>query len=184
MHAATRCPSAFAAIGLWEPPLSWVAWWPERTKACNAGVAASYEPADDIEAMCRWLLGDQVWDDLPPEVQAQRRAEGAAFQIDMASELDAPFDFQDVFVPALVGYGTATSAEHSEGARWLADSSRTPGCMRVPGPVTSPPAPTPGSSQPSRASSPNWPRNTRRIPATRQVRHENRDVIAPGPGAA
>jgi hypothetical protein len=103
---------------------------------------------------------------------------------DMASELDAPFDFQDVFVPALVGYGTATSADHSEGARWLADSSRTPGCMRVPGPVTSPPAPTPGSSQPSRASSPNWPRNTRRIPATRQVRHENRDVIAPGPGAA
>ena len=39
----------------------------------------------------------------------------------MASELEAPFDFEDVKVPALVGYGTATSAEHREGARWLVE---------------------------------------------------------------
>ncbi len=38
----------------------------------------------------------------------------------MGSALDAPFDFRDVLVPALVGYGSATSAEHVEGARWLA----------------------------------------------------------------
>jgi pimeloyl-ACP methyl ester carboxylesterase len=39
----------------------------------------------------------------------------------MASELEAPFNFDDVRVPALVGYGTATSAEHREGARWLVE---------------------------------------------------------------
>ena len=39
----------------------------------------------------------------------------------MASELDAPFAFEDVTVPALVGYGTDTSVEHAYGARWLAE---------------------------------------------------------------
>lgn len=52
--------------------------------------------------MYRSLLGDQAWEQLPPAKQAQRRAEGAAFQVDMASELKAPFNFADVLVPALV----------------------------------------------------------------------------------
>jgi pimeloyl-ACP methyl ester carboxylesterase len=120
MLAVTLSPRAFAAIGLWEPPLPWVEWWPERTKAYNARVAGSTEPADQVEAMYRSLIG-QAWDDLSPEVQSQRRAEGAAFQVDMASEIDAPFEFHDVLVPALIGYGTATSAEHIEGAHWLAE---------------------------------------------------------------
>jgi pimeloyl-ACP methyl ester carboxylesterase len=121
MLAATLRPDAFAAIGLWEPPLPWVAWWPERTKHYNANVASSDAPADDIEEMYRRLLGDDVWSRLPGEVRAGRRAEGPAFQADMASEINAPFDFQDVVVPSLVGYGTETSAEHAYGARWLAE---------------------------------------------------------------
>jgi pimeloyl-ACP methyl ester carboxylesterase len=121
MLAATLQPHAFGAIGLWEPPLPWVEWWPERTREYNASVATSLEPADDIEAMYRSLLGNEVWERLPPETQDKRRAEGAAFQVDMASELEAPFRFEDVLVPALVGYGTATSVEHSEGARWLVE---------------------------------------------------------------
>jgi pimeloyl-ACP methyl ester carboxylesterase len=121
MLAATLRPSAFAAIGLWEPPLPWVAWWSEATTAYNATVAASNQPSDDIEAMYRSLLGDEVWDQLPPTLKARRRAEGDAFQVDMASELRAPFKFEDVLVMALVGYGAATSAEHCKGARWLVD---------------------------------------------------------------
>ena len=120
MLAASLRPRSFAAIGLWEPPLPWVEWWPERTKAYNASVVSSKDPAADIETMYRRLLGHQAWDDLAPAVQDQRRAEGPAFQVDMASELEAPFDFGDVLVPALVGYGTATSDEHIKGARWLA----------------------------------------------------------------
>ena len=122
MLAATLRPEAFAALGLWEPPLPWVAWWPERTKTYNANVASSDTPADDIEEMYRRLLGDDAWSRLPVDVRDQRRAEGPAFQADMASELDAPFDFQDVVVPALVGYGSETSTEHAYGARWLAEA--------------------------------------------------------------
>ena len=119
MLAASVRPSAFAAIGLWEPPIPWVSWWPEDMYAYIVKIATSDEPADEIEAMYRRLLGDQVWDSFSNEVQAERRAEGAAFQIDMASELDAPFNFEDVLVPALVGYGTDTVAHHSKGANWL-----------------------------------------------------------------
>jgi pimeloyl-ACP methyl ester carboxylesterase len=121
MLAAARRPSAFAAVGLWEPPLPWVEWWPRGTKRYNAKVARSDDPAHDIEGMYRMLLGDQGWERLRPDVQRELRAEGPAFQVDMGSELDAPFEFQDMVVPALVGYGTATVTEHSEGAAWLVD---------------------------------------------------------------
>jgi pimeloyl-ACP methyl ester carboxylesterase len=120
MLAATLRPDAFGALGLWEPPLPWVPWWPARTKDDNATIASSGAPADDIEEMYRRLLGDDVWDRQPAGVRARRRAEGPAFQVDMASEKEAPFDFHDVSVPALVGYGSETSPEHVYGARWLA----------------------------------------------------------------
>jgi pimeloyl-ACP methyl ester carboxylesterase len=121
MLAATIRPEAFATLGLWEPPLPWLEWWPRSTKRYNAKVAASGEPADEIENMYRMLLGDDGWNRLQSEVQAELRAEGAAFQVDMASELVAPFDARDVRVPALVGYGTTTVIEQSRGARWLVD---------------------------------------------------------------
>jgi pimeloyl-ACP methyl ester carboxylesterase len=121
MLAATVRPGAFDVLGVWEPPLPWVEWWPEGTKRYNAKVAASTDPARTIERMYRMLLGDQGWERLDPAAQGELRAEGDAFQVDMASELSAPFDFRDVRIPLLVGYGTATVAEHSEGARWLVD---------------------------------------------------------------
>jgi pimeloyl-ACP methyl ester carboxylesterase len=130
MLAATLRPPAFAAMGLWEPPLLWVDWWPEKTKAYNTAIASSADPAAEIEAMYRSLLGDEAWDRLSPDAKERRRAEGVAFQLDMASELNAPFNFEDVLVPTLVGYGTATSVEHGEGARWLVE--RLPkACLHV-----------------------------------------------------
>ena len=119
MLAASARPGAFAGLGLWEPPLPWVDWWPEGTKRYNAKVAASNNPAKVIEGMYRMLVGDEGWARLSPEAQADLRAEGEAFQVDMASELVAPFDFCDVLIPVVVGYGTATVVEHSAGAEWL-----------------------------------------------------------------
>jgi len=133
MLAATLRPSAFAAIGLWEPPTPWVTWWPEEVYAATHRIATSDTPADVIEDMYRGLLGDQVWDSLRPDVQAKRRAEGMAFQIDMASELDAPFNFEDVCVPALVGYGTNTVMHHSEGAVRLVDDLPDAALYKIPG---------------------------------------------------
>lgn len=120
MLAATLRPAAFDALGLWEPPLPWLDWWSQSTRDYNTAIAASDEPGQMIEDMYRRLLGDEAWEALPPEAQERRRSEGVAFQVDMGSELTAPFAFADVRVPALVGYGTKTSQEHIHGARWLA----------------------------------------------------------------
>jgi pimeloyl-ACP methyl ester carboxylesterase len=121
MLAATIDPESFAAVGVWEPPMPWVEWWPDTTKRYNRAIAAGADPAAMIETMYRRLLGDATWEALPAAARARRRAEGAAFQLDMASELTAPFLVEEVTVPVLVGYGTATSPEHVRGALWLAE---------------------------------------------------------------
>ena len=133
MLAASLRPTSFRVIGLWEPPMPWVDWWPETTKAYNAGVAAADDPGREIEEMYRKLLGDEAWAAMPPERRAQRRAEGPAFQADMASEVDAPFEFRDVTTPAVVGYGSETSEEHDYGARWLADVLPNAACEEIEG---------------------------------------------------
>ena len=73
-----------------------------------------------IEAFNRGILGDERWDGLGLATRTMLRAEGAAFRVDMVSELSAPFAFADVGAPTVIGYGTATSSGHAEGARRLA----------------------------------------------------------------
>ncbi len=121
MLAASRRPDLFAAIGLWEPPIVWVDWWLQSTKDYHVRVASSDDAAATVEKMYRRILGNRAWNALAPELRRQRRAEGPAFQTDMASALVAPFAFEDVAVPAVVGYGTDTSSEHVYGAAWLAE---------------------------------------------------------------
>ncbi len=121
MLAAAHRPDAFAALGLWEPPTVWVDWWRQSVKDYHAAVAACDDAADAVEVMYRRILGNKVWFGLPPEVRQERRDEGRAFQVDMASVLAAPFAFAEVTVPAVVGYGATTSAEHVHGAEWLAE---------------------------------------------------------------
>ena len=119
--AATLRRAAFSAVGLWEPPLPWLDWWPEENKTYAARLAVSTDPGNDIEETYRRLLGDKTWTGLSPSARARRRAEGRALQIDMAAMLRAPFDLKDVNVPVLVGCGGATSVAHDQGARWLAE---------------------------------------------------------------
>ena len=118
MLAATLRPGAFGALGVWEPPMPWLDWWPTVVREL---VTTIDDPEVLVERMYRGLLGDDGWDAWPPDVQARRRAEGPAFRADLASELDPPFAFADVAVPAVVGVGTATSDVHVRGARWVAE---------------------------------------------------------------
>lgn len=120
MLAAVTRPGAFRALGVWEPPMVWLEWWPRQTKDYDAEVAAAPDPAQMAEDFNRRVLGDHVWEALDPGKQQQRRAEGPAFVADMGSLASAPFDEGDLVVPMVVGYGTETSPEHVEGARRLA----------------------------------------------------------------
>jgi pimeloyl-ACP methyl ester carboxylesterase len=117
--AATLRPEAFAALGVWEPPLPWTDEWPEHTKEYLRDIVAQPDPRPVVERMYRQMIGDSGWDRMAPTMRDLVLDESLAFQRDMASELAAPFGFADVRVPTLVGYGTATTGGHVEGAVYL-----------------------------------------------------------------
>ena len=122
MLAATLCPEAFNAVGLWEPALPWLDWWTQGTRDFNLAFAQTDRPEDMVEDLFRRIMGEQAWEALPSDARDRRRSEGVAFQEDVRSVLTAPFVCNDVPVPALVGYGTETSEDHAVGAAWLASA--------------------------------------------------------------
>ena len=121
MTAATMAPSLFGALGLWEPPTAWCDWWPvpDLRESVRHFVAAT-DTALLGETFNRNILGDDRWDALSERTKDMLRREGAAFQVDMAAELTAPFQFGDITCPVVIGAGTATTSGHLEGARRLA----------------------------------------------------------------
>ena len=121
MTAAARLSILVAALGVWEPPNAWCDWWPTPDLAEGAArFAAAVDTRALGEEFNRGILGDDRWESLSARTKEILRAEGAAFRTDMAAELSAPYDFADIKAPTVVGYGTATSSGHAEGARRLA----------------------------------------------------------------
>lgn len=122
MTAAAMAPELFAALGVWEPPTAWAPWWPAPDLLESATAFANEtDTAALAERFNRSIIGDERWVSLPERTQDMLRREGAAFRVDMASETTAPFDFGDIVVPCVVGFGTATNSGHLEGGRRLAD---------------------------------------------------------------
>jgi pimeloyl-ACP methyl ester carboxylesterase len=119
MLAATVHASAFAAIGVWEPPLQYEGWWRSVLQRHGVDRFGGIDPAAEIELAHRVILGDDVWESWPTEVREARRAEGPAYQVDMASLLVAPYSPQDVKVPATVGGGAQSSSSSRKVAPWL-----------------------------------------------------------------
>jgi pimeloyl-ACP methyl ester carboxylesterase len=106
--ASIARPDLVAGLGLWEPPMPWMDFWPEAPKRSVARIVAAGDPADVGERGVRTILGEEGWARLSEDARALRRAEGAALVLDMASELEAPYDWGDVHVPCLIGYGEQT----------------------------------------------------------------------------
>jgi pimeloyl-ACP methyl ester carboxylesterase len=119
MLAATTHPSAFAAVGLWEPPLQYEPWWRSVLERHGVNRFGGTDPEAEIELAHRVILGDDVWESWPAEVREARRAEGPAYQVDMASLLVAPYAYADVKVPAVVGGGAQSSSSSKKVAPWL-----------------------------------------------------------------
>jgi pimeloyl-ACP methyl ester carboxylesterase len=108
MLAAIQRPDVIVSLGLWEPPLPWEDWWPERSRRSVAGILADPDPDAVGERLVRTVLGDAAWDELGPERQQRRRLEGRAFVEDARAQLTRQFDLADIHVPAVVAYGSDT----------------------------------------------------------------------------
>jgi pimeloyl-ACP methyl ester carboxylesterase len=120
LAAASRYPELIVGAVIWEPPMPWLPWWP-MTTAGRMAAGDGRPPEDVAETFVRRVVGDRVWDRLPPATKANRRAEGPALVAEMrALTAGAPFDPADITVPIIVGCGTEGLPHQRRGSAELA----------------------------------------------------------------
>jgi pimeloyl-ACP methyl ester carboxylesterase len=126
LTAASRHPRLVVAVGTFEAPLPWLAWWPPNPNGAGATARdPSADPGDAADAFLRRMLGDERWEAMPATARHDRRLEGPALVSDMRSLRtgDAPFDVERLPVPVIAGYGTASAPHQRTAAEVLADRS-------------------------------------------------------------
>lgn len=117
--AAERRPDVVRGVIAYEAPTPWEPWWPARR------AEPGLDPADEAERFMRHMVGDRVWERLPPRTRRDRRAEGPALVADLEglAGLARP-DLGSVVVPVRAVAGSATSEHHRHAAEALAASVR------------------------------------------------------------
>jgi pimeloyl-ACP methyl ester carboxylesterase len=118
LAASLLRPDLVRSVVIYETPPAWMDWWPPDTAGGSAvrAVEQGGTPADAAEAFMRVIVGDEVWERLPPKTQAARRAEGPAVLADMHDiRTAAPYDPADVTVPVVIARGSESKGQHRLG---------------------------------------------------------------------
>jgi pimeloyl-ACP methyl ester carboxylesterase len=117
--AAAQRHAAIRAVGIYESPLSWLAWWPGGS-AGTAALAAP-DPHEAADVFMRRLAGEARWEGLPEGVRAARRAEGRVLVAELSSlRRRAPWDPDLIAVPVVVGRGSRASEHQARGTEYAA----------------------------------------------------------------
>ena len=118
LMAAERRPDLVRSVLAYETPLPWESWWPKPA----GGVVEPRSVADDAERFMRRMVGDRIWDRLPAQSRADRRAEGEALRADLRSlGTDRPlFDPASLVMPILSAAGAGTTWWHLRASKELA----------------------------------------------------------------
>jgi pimeloyl-ACP methyl ester carboxylesterase len=117
---AERRPDLIRSVTVYETPLSWLDWWPGNSAGAAAMAAGS--AGDAAEAFMRRLVGDSVWERLPPTRQQERRAEGAAMVAELADlRAAAPWSAAAIEAPVLVLVGEHARGHHEAAGSWLVE---------------------------------------------------------------
>jgi pimeloyl-ACP methyl ester carboxylesterase len=121
LAAAQRRPDLVRSVAAFEAPLAWRPLWPDAPGGTDDGD----EPEAVAERFLRRILGDGVWERLPPAMQRDRRAEGRALVAEVRALRDAGplVEPAAITVPVLAGHGSESSARHVSSARTLADEA-------------------------------------------------------------
>jgi pimeloyl-ACP methyl ester carboxylesterase len=122
VSAAISHPERFQGVGLWEPQVPWMEFWPASVRRGLEAMAAEVDTDALAERVYASMVGEEAWRSLPEDLKARRRAEGVAFQSDVVSGLTAPFCWEDLKVPSLFGVGLQTWPFAQEAATKLAES--------------------------------------------------------------
>ena len=126
VSAAIDHPGRFRGVGLWEPQVPWLEFWPVPVRRGLEAMAAEADTDALAERVYTSIVGDEAWRRLPEELKAQRRAEGMAFQSDVVLGLSPPFRWEDLKVPSLFGVGLQSWPFSQEAATRLAASLDAP----------------------------------------------------------
>lgn len=125
LAAAHRHPELVRGVVAFEPPLSWLPWWPSSSAGSTAIAAIAAEgssTADAGEQFMRRLVGDRIWERLPEATKAERRADGAALVgelTDLAS--GPPWPQGSVGVPTIVACGEHAREQHVRANEWFGE---------------------------------------------------------------
>ncbi len=122
VSAAISHPDRFQSLGLWEPQVPWMEFWPRPVRRGLEAMAAAPDTDALAERVYASMVGEEAWQRLPEELKVRRRAEGVAFQSDVVSGLTEPFRWDDLKVRSLFGVGLQTWPFAQEAATTLAES--------------------------------------------------------------
>jgi pimeloyl-ACP methyl ester carboxylesterase len=122
VSAAIQYPGRFQGLGLWEPQVPWMEFWPRSVRQGLEAMAVEADTDALAERVYASMVGDEAWRRLPEDLKAHRRAEGTAFQTDVVQGLSPPFRWEDLKVPSLFGVGLKSWPFSQEAATRLAES--------------------------------------------------------------
>lgn len=107
--AALAAPGAVVGLGAWEPPLSWLEWWPRRARQ-----PGDEDPALFAEHFFRRMVGDGAWERAGLRVRQRVEADGPALMAELMAlrSSGAPFDISALSVPAVFGRGGDSRPHH------------------------------------------------------------------------
>jgi pimeloyl-ACP methyl ester carboxylesterase len=128
LAAAADHPDLIQSAVVWEPPQPWLRWWPRLARDAPRSTPGGHahpnddsDPGDQAESFMRRMVGDRVWERLPPSTRADRRAEGATLVAEIRSLGTGPvFDPARILAPVIVGRGGLSSGAQRRAARELA----------------------------------------------------------------
>ncbi len=130
LGAALAAPGSIGAVGVYEPPLPWMDWWPRRVRS-----AAEEDPGVFAESFFRRLVGDAGWERLTDQARAARRADGPALVAELTDLRSGapPFDPASLRVPVVLGRGELSLDHHRRAIDVLADLVPRSEVMDIPG---------------------------------------------------
>ncbi|MFV0308627.1 MAG: alpha/beta fold hydrolase [Desertimonas sp.] len=126
LATAVRHPELVRGVVVYEPPLSWLPWWPTTTAGSQAldknGDGDGDDHAEAAERFMRRLIGDHRWERLPARTRQARRDEGAAMIGELADLRDrAPWEPAAVGVPVVALAGELGADHHRRGVAHLGE---------------------------------------------------------------
>ena len=120
MVAAARWPDLVASVAVFEPHAPWVEGWPEEVQAGVQATAADPDAEAVGESAYLRTYGPTRWAELPEETRRRRRAEGAAFQVDLGTGWATGAAFARAPVPTVVACGERSAPFFVDACRRLA----------------------------------------------------------------